>query len=320
MRALLLKSLRIFDLLLAPLVFLAAYLLWGVRRAGVERLRVSRWILRGVGVFPIRDHYYEPMFDFSRLKHPLHEDRALPGIDLNKDTQLEFLEKFSYNDELRELPVKRTRDGFFYHNGWFGPGDAEVYYSFIRHFRPRRIVEVGGGYSTLLARHAITRNEGDDTGYRCQHVCIEPYERPWLEQSRATVVRSTIETVDRSVFANLAANDILFIDSSHVIRPQGDVLIEVLEILPSLASGVLVHFHDCFTPKDYPERWLQEKVQFFNEQYLVEAFLCFNSHFRIVAALNYLFHHHRDTLLKRCPALALDLNVDEPGSLWLARC
>ena len=121
MRALLLKSLRIFDLLLAPLVFLAACLLWGVRRAGVERLRVSRWILRGVGVFPIRNHYYEPLFDFSRLKRPLHEDRALPGIDLNKNAQLELLEKFSYSDELRQLPINPNGEGFFYSNGWFGP-------------------------------------------------------------------------------------------------------------------------------------------------------------------------------------------------------
>ncbi len=101
----------------------------------MERLRVSRWILRGVGVFPIRNHYYEPLFDFSRLKHPLHEDRALPGIDLNKNAQLELLEKFSYSDELCELPIKSTGEGFFYHNRWFGPGDAEVYYLDTQHTR-----------------------------------------------------------------------------------------------------------------------------------------------------------------------------------------
>src|SRR5690606_23330735 len=124
--------------------------------------------------------------------------------------------------------------------------------------------------------------------YRVEHICIEPFENPWLDASGATIIRRPLEEVDRDLFASLGDGDVLFIDSSHVIRPQGDVLIELLEIVPSLQPGVFVHVHDIFTPRDYPARWVKDEVRFWNEQYLLEALLSCSTSFRVVGALNHL--------------------------------
>src|SRR5690606_29222842 len=96
------------------------------------------------------------------------------------------------------------------------------------------------------------------------------------------VLRKKVEDIPLEYFRQLQPNDVLFIDSSHVIRPQGDVLYEFLELLPDLPSGVFVHIHDIFTPFDYPEDWVKDHVRLWNEQYLLEAFLSFNRDFRIV--------------------------------------
>ena len=166
---------------------------------------------------------------------------------------------------------------------------------------------------------AIKENRRLDSTYSCDHVCIEPYEQPWLEQLGVTVIRRPVEQVDKSLFDGLLENDILFIDSSHIIRPQGDALFEYLEILPSLRKGVLIHIHDIFTPKDYLEEWVSGEVKFWNEQYLLEAFLTCNADFRVIGALSFLFHHHVDLLTQACPVLGLEQKWRKPGSFWILR-
>lgn len=161
---------------------------------------------------------------------------------------------------------------------------------------------------------AIEKNKEEDPEYICDQICIEPYEQPWLEQLPVTVLRKKLEDVDCSLFDQLNANDILFIDSSHIIRPQGDVLKEYLEILPRLKAGVYMHIHDVFTPKDYLDDWLYDHVKFWNEQYLLEAFLTFNKNFKIIGALNFLMHHHYDLLKEKFPFLTYDR---EPGAFWM---
>ncbi|WP_217371889.1 class I SAM-dependent methyltransferase [Spirosoma rhododendri] len=169
-----------------------------------------------------------------------------------------------------------------------------------------------------MAINAIARNHHDDPTYSCEHICIEPYKMPWLEQTNVTVQRAKVEDVDRSVFTSLQAGDILFIDSSHIIRPQGDVLTEYLEILPILNVGVRVHIHDIFTPCDYLHEWVYKEHFLWNEQYLLEAFLSFNRSFKIIGAVNYLKHHYPDLLLANCPILATQPHR-EPGSFWIEK-
>jgi hypothetical protein len=170
-----------------------------------------------------------------------------------------------------------------------------------------------------MAAAAIAANAGEDETYSCEHTCIEPYEMPWLEDIGVDVVRSRVEEMDLDLFRSLQRNDVLFIDSSHIIRPQGDVLFEYLEVLPILQSGVIVHVHDIFTPRDYPREWVVDSMRMWNEQYLLEAFLTNNSDFEVLVALNFLKHHHPAALSKACPVLAEEIERREPGSIWLRR-
>ncbi|MGD1282458.1 class I SAM-dependent methyltransferase [Mycobacterium seoulense] len=290
-----------------------------IRSTGFGRMPLTLGVFRKVGVFPVLDHYYEPLFNPAHLRKPLSDDRDLPSIDWNLAEQLDLLKKFHFNDELIKFPLGRQADHeYFYRNGFFESGDAEFLYNMIRLFKPKRIFEIGSGQSTLLAASAVAANRGENPGYQCEHVCVEPYEADWLEQLDVSVVRKPVELIDPLLFRQLEKDDILFIDSSHMIRPQGDVLFEYFEILPILKSGVLIHIHDIFTPKDYLDEWIQS-VCFWNEQYLLEAFLSYNSEFKIIGALNFLKHHHTDALAAACPVLRQELNSREPGSFWLRR-
>ncbi len=286
-----------------------------VRRIGVKRLPITKSLLMKIGVFPINDHYYEPMFQPKHLRYDLESDRYLPGIDLNVTTQLAFLEKLNYVDELSSWKSYAELPEFCMKNGSFESGDAEVWYGMIRHLKPKKVIEIGSGYSTLIAQQALDKNH-QETNDPAEHLCIEPYEQPWLESTGVKVVRERVERVPLDLFQSLGAGDVLFIDSSHMIRPQGDVLYEFLEVLPNLAVGVIVHIHDIFSPKDYSHSAIVGDVLFWNEQYLLEAFLTQNKQWEILSAVNYLKHHQFDALNKVCPFL--DLNR-EPGSFYIRR-
>jgi len=285
-----------------------------------RRFPISRAILDRFGVGMVQHHYYEPIVFPADLRRDLREKRNIVGLNLNEDGQLSLLQKFRYREELLAIPLEEQskRREYFYHNATFTSGDAEYLYNFVRHFKPGRIVEIGSGYSTLIAKRAIEMNCEEDKSYSCDHVCIEPFEQPWLEEIGARVIRQPVELCSKDLFTSLRENDILFIDSSHVIRPQGDVLLEYLEILGSLAPGVLIHIHDIFTPYDYIAELVIRDRRMWNEQYLLEAFLCFNQSFEVLGAVNWLSHVHKDRLTEACPVLVQETDR-EPGSFWLRR-
>src|SRR5688572_7125263 len=310
----------IIDILFFPFTLMASLLLFCIRKIGVSKMKVSKWIFKKVGVFPIVNHYYEPLFDETHLKKNLNNDRALPGINWNDDGQLSLLHQFNYQEELAVIPYHKTNDPlqFYFGNPSLGPGDAEYLYSMIRHFKPGRIIEIGSGYSTLMAKEAIENNKRENSSYNCEQICIEPYEMLWLEKTGVQVIRKLVENVDVSFFLSLQNNDILFIDSSHMVRPQGDVLYEFLEILPSLNSGVIIHVHDIFSPKDYTKKHIVDDVLFWNEQYLLEAFLSCNKDFAIIGALNYLKTHFPDKINAKLPVLKNHPH-HLPGSFWIKK-
>ena len=307
----------VLDVILLPLVLPAGFLLKCVRRLGLQRLRLCRALLRRIGVLPLRRHYYEPFILPQDLRHGLEQERDLPGIDWNDAGQLAFLSTLTFQEEFTALLNSKTSDfRFKFSNDSFGSGDAEYLYQIIRRTKPATLLEIGSGNSTLIARAAINRNCKENAGYRCEHICIEPYEAPWLESLGVKVLRQRVEEVDSSLFERLGAGDLLFIDSSHIIRPQGDVLTEYLEILPRLRSGVVVHVHDVFSPRDYPADWVFNKVLLWNEQYLLEAFLTQNAEWEIIGALNFLKHRHFNALQAACPYLTVER---EPGSFYMRR-
>lgn len=310
------------DLILLIPTLLALPLLWALARLRVMG-RASRALTDAVGIAVIRKHYYEPVIFPGDLKIDPSAERNLTGLDLNLTGQLTFLNSFNFSPELAFLPLEPTvseegKRRFYFHNGVFESGDAEIYYSVVRFLKPARIIEIGSGYSTLIAQLAISKNRAEDASYDCHHTCVEPYENEWLEKSGAEIERKLVEDCDLSLFQQLHAGDILFIDSTHMIRPQGDVLFECLTLLGSLAPGVIVHIHDIFTPRNYPKSWLLDDRRLWNEQYLLEAFLSFNDSFEVLAALNWLKHNHFDILALRCPILAMEPKR-EPGSFWFKK-
>lgn len=310
----------VLDILAAPFVLAGALFFKVIRRYGVARLSLCRRIFWVVGVMPVTNHYYDPFFRKEELKRSLREDRHLPGINLNPQGQLDLLKCFKYNEELVRLPRQPGPAlEFYYDNVAFLSGDAEFLYNVVRHFKPQRLVEVGSGFSSLMALKAMEANREEDRSYRGEMICIEPFEHRWLEELNVSVRRQLVQMMDIDFFLSLKENDILFIDSSHITKPQNDVLFLYLQVLPVLNPGVLVHLHDIFTPRDYLDQWVLKDVRFWNEQYLLEAFLSLNGQFEVIGALNFLMHQYPDELLSVCPVLKEQMPYREPGSFWIRK-
>ena len=307
------------DWLGAPVSAMSALQLKAVRWFGLQSLPVTREALFRVGVIPVRDHYYEPFVNRSTAGAALEARRFLPGIALNRDAQLELLSTFRVQEELNEIPdQKKSHTEYGFSNGTYEWADGSFLYAMIRSLKPRRMVEVGSGNSTLIAADALHKNRAEDAAHTCRHVCIEPFEMPWLEDRGVEVVRQRVESLDPAFFCLLEAGDILFIDSSHVIRPEGDVLYLFQSILPVLNKGVYVHVHDIFTPYHYPPRWLFEKVLFWNEQYLLESFLAMNPGFSVVAALYDLHRNAFDAFAEAFPPVRRN-PASSPTGFWIQR-
>ena len=303
------------DILIGIASVPSALVLLLYRRLGSKRLKLTTAILRKIGLFPIRDHYYEPLFNDEHLARPLGEPRKLPGLLLDANAQISQIHETNFSDEMKSLRLEAASDrtfGFTMSNSVYGPGDADFLYHFLRTHKPGKIIEIGCGHSTRIA--CLARQQNALEGANCEHICIEPFEVPWLETLEdITVQRKKVEECEIDWSTALSDGDLLFIDSSHMIRPQGDVLEEYLNIIPSLAPGVFVHVHDIFTPRDYPARWVVDNVLFWNEQYLLEALLSNSGRYEIVAALNYLYHSRFDQLQAVCPYLSPAV---EPGAFY----
>jgi len=257
----------------------------------------DRW---GYHIRPI--HYYEPLPDFRSItKEQITQRHTYPGIDFSWEQQLALVNELAkFGDELRELEFDFT-------NGYFGGFDAAVYYALIRHFKPNRVIEIGGGYSTQIAAKALAANG------KGKLVCIEPYPER-LNGSDVELIQKRVEEMSVDFFSSLEANDILFIDSSHTVKFRSDVCFEFLEILPRLAPDVWVHVHDIFFPHDYPAEWLINRRLALNEQYLLEAFLSFNKTFAPQLANHWLCLEHNEAAARVWPRADNDAS-----SFWMKR-
>jgi hypothetical protein len=283
-------------------------------------LPAVRGLLDRAGVTIVANHYHEPTYGPEHIFRDPDVPRALAGIDWNLDAQVQLLAQFDFGEALRSLQGRHSHGRtFLYSNGYCGPGDAEALYCMVRHFKPRTIVEVGCGQSTVVAHFAIEDAKAQDSRYSCRQICFEPYENPWLEDLGVEVKRELIEKSDLSLFRSLCPGDIVFIDSSHALRPMGDVEFEFLHILPNLPKGVIVQVHDIFSPRDYPAQWLNVERRFWNEQYLLEAFLSFNHEFEIICSLNHLMHLGSAQFKRAFPILAERGPDPFVGSFWFRR-
>ncbi len=279
------------------------------------------WEKRGLHITPV--HFYQPLPDARELSsYGWDRVSAMPGLDLREKGQLELLDRLSraYKREYSRFPLsERPSGGFFVDNGTFESVDCEVYYSIIRLYKPSRIVEVGGGNSTLLSASAALANKAE-TGAAPELTLVEPYPGRAVSAGipgLSRLLAEKAESVPLETFTALEGNDILFIDSSHVLKTGGDVQRLYLEVLPRLGNGVLVHIHDIFFPFDYPRNVVLGRKRFWTEQYLVQAFLAFNSGFEVLWSSSFMHHKHPGELEAAFPSYSRASR--RPGSLWLRR-
>ena len=270
------------------------------------------WEEHGFHVTPV--HYYSPIPDSQHLDPDIWDRPSeLPGIDLNSTMQLYLLHEVfpRFRSEYERIPVDSSLAGygFYLHNGRFQDTDPLIAYCIVRHFKPRRIVEVGGGYSTLLLEQA-SKNNGNTELF-----IIEPYPEDMLHAYGPNLIQKKVEDIDLAFFQSLESGDCLFIDSSHVVKTGGDVNFLFLEVLPRLKPGVLVHIHDIFFPFEYPREWVIEERRFWTEQYLLQAFLSFNFEFEILVSSNYLQTYHSAELERIFPLT----KPWQGGSFWMRR-
>ncbi len=236
----------------------------------------------GVSVTPV--HFYFPV---PRLKElSINHWPGGPGesvVDFDVSAQLARLQDWRQFSSEWEFDRPTAEYDFHINNGFFETVDAEVAYSVVRERKPRIIIEVGAGNTTRLLAKALRKNA--EEGVSGELITIDPYPDaivkagfPGLTQ----VVPAPVQQVPVSFFDRLGAGDILFLDSSHVVALGSDVVFEILEILPRLKPGVMVHFHDIFIPAEYPKKFVMDNLCFWGEQYMLQAFLACNRQFRVV--------------------------------------
>jgi hypothetical protein len=261
---------------------------------------------RGIHMTPV--HYYSPVPVLSELDESIWTTESeMVGIDMNLDHHeclMEDLAKENYFREYFSLNADPSSPpGVYSRNVGYGGIDGAMLYSMIRLRKPRRIIEIGSGNSTLLAIIAARKNQEEGTP-PCHITSVEPYPAPYLRDALADsgeILQQRVETVSLDRFGALDKNDILFIDSSHTVRVGGDVIFEINEILPRLRKGVVAHIHDISFPLNYPRKFIVEMHAFWAEQHILQAFLAFNPKYRVLWCFSYVQAKRPNLLRKHFP-------------------
>jgi GT2 family glycosyltransferase len=252
--------------------------------------------------------FYSPLTTQDDVSRALTWTEA-PAVDMSEETQLALVSQLRSVLSQPALGPRYTPG-----NGMYGPGDAAVYRAMLHHLRPARIIEVGSGYSTALAL---------DEADACAHLsklaitCIEPFPDRLLsllgksDSERVTLIRQPVQDVAAEIYGTLGPGDVLFIDSTHVVKAGSDVVWLFLHVLPRLAPGVAVHVHDVFWPFEYPASWLKEHRDW-TENYLLHAFLVGNASWEIMFFSSWIWHCHPELVPR-------ELAREQPGSIWLRR-
>jgi predicted O-methyltransferase YrrM len=296
---------------------------------GFYRRSFRFWERLGFHISPI--NFDEPIPDTRTLKDDLWQKQSeLVGININEKGQIDLLSLFSsrFKKEYESLPRDQTPIPYQYYvrNRCFGTVDGEILYCMIRYFKPRKIIEVGSGYSTYLSAQALLENRGENN-VECELTAIDPYPNDVLKagfRGLSKLMPTQVQDIPLSEFDKLNENDILFIDSSHVLKIGSDVQYEYLEIMPRLKKGVIIHIHDIILPAEYFKRWITKDFMFFNEQYLLQAFLAFNNSFEVQWAASYMHLKHSDKLeaaFSSYKSALASYKRDEtwPGSFWIRK-
>ncbi|HTP30314.1 MAG TPA: class I SAM-dependent methyltransferase [Anaeromyxobacteraceae bacterium] len=293
----------------------------GLRKT-VEELRARGADQNDTRQFVPPGHFYSAIPSLAEIRPRAPRlfgppPRTLPGIDLREQQQLELLQAFQplYNEQpFPETAAPPRR--YCFQNDAYSYSDAIFLHCMIRHARPKRIIEVGSGYSSCvtLATNELFFNDAIACTF------IEPYPdllksllRPG-DEGRITLLPHDAQTIDLAIFEQLEANDILFIDSTHVSKIGSDVNYLFFDVLPSLAAGVHVHVHDIFYPFEYPADWIFEG-RAWTEAYLLRSFLTFNDAFEITFFNTFMERFHEAYFRDHMPLCLKNTG----GSIWLRR-
>ncbi|MDQ2769868.1 MAG: class I SAM-dependent methyltransferase [Bacteroidota bacterium] len=267
-------------------------------------------------------HYYSPIVrveDAKQRQTQIWQDRdkdGIPGINLRTSQQLELMQELAaYYPEMPFKAQKQEGLRYYFDNDLYTYTDGVILYSMLRHFKPKRIIEAGSGHTSALMLDVNERFFNQEINL----TFIDPEPNRLLslmtpeDKARATVFMTGVELLDVEQFQQLQKNDILFIDSTHVSKTGSDVNHLFFNILPLLASGVIVHIHDVFYPFEYPKKWVFEGRNW-NEDYLLRAFLMYNSQFDIIHFSDYLQIHHPHAF-DAMPAT----KQENGGNIWLVK-
>jgi hypothetical protein len=270
----------------------------------------------------VERNFYSPVPNLDLLPADAFDRRSrLGGIDLRVEDATELIERelapFIAEMDLA-LDGPQPPGTFFLHNENYETVDAELLYALIRARKPKRVVELGSGFTTLLIGEAARRNLAD--GDAIEHLAFDPFPRAQIfgEQPPPPTVFEPLPAteVPPERLAELESGDILFVDTTHTVKLGSDVNHIILDLLPSLAEGVLVHFHDIFLPWEYPRNWFEEMDYFWAEQYLLQAFLAFNDSFQVMLPAQAVARDHPD----RLGAVIQSFSPGRrPGAFWIVR-
>jgi hypothetical protein len=257
----------------------------------------------------VRDGFYSPLPDLDSLP-PEDRRSAMEGIHFDSEVQLRYLtdELGRYLGEL-DIPDSGEPGELFLRNGFYEAGDAETLYATIRERRPARVLELGSGFSTQIIARALAANGGG------AHHVFDPYARATTD-ALATVTRRSAGEIDDAEFTRLERGDVLFVDSTHIVKIGSEVNRVVLDALPLLAPGVAVHFHDVFLPWDYPHGFFTRLHMYLNEQYMLQAFLAMNPEYRILLAMSAVGRLHPREVAELIPSVRAGAS---PCAFWIER-
>jgi len=292
-----------------------------------DTLKWAYYGLNGKGFIPGHYHSTIPdIRDIHRRESRIWPDfpESLPGIDLNEEEQISVLDEFAgyYADmPYKEPMTSSTR--YTRNNSVYPISDATALYSMIRKLKPQRIIEVGSGYSSCVMMDTNELFFED----KIQITFVEPYPDRLIslmkngDLNKYRLIKSELQNMDKDMFLSLQANDILFIDSTHVSKIGSDVNCIIFELLPLLNRGVHIHFHDIFYPFEYPKQWIYRERYWWNENYILRAFLQYNDSYKIVFFNTYLEHFHKEKYRKLIPVGHGETlpDVTHQGSIWLKK-
>ncbi len=267
-------------------------------------------------------HFYSPIPSLIEIKRDEPSifgniARNILGLELHEAEQLKLLDQFvAYYAEMPFQSQKCEGLRYYFENPAYSYSDAILLHCMIRHLKPKRIIEVGSGFSSCMT---LDTNELFFGG-SITTTYIEPYPELLMslikdiDKSALKIIPTRLQDVDLREFEALQANDILFIDSTHVSKINSDVNRIFFDILPRLSSGVHIHFHDIFYPFEYPKDWVYEG-RAWNEMYLLRAFLQYNSAFRVVLMNTYMEHFHEPLFQEKMPLCLKNTG----GSIWIRK-